>query len=580
MADNLINKQKRGILSAIGRVFLWQKEATPTAAPSSPPPATEPMVQPQASPVSSIIPTVDATPAPMLIQTATQQPPATATAIVPVNRLQGVTRYYRPPQKLTTRQGVGVPSPIEEDMTKIAWYSADWAKRQEIYENVDNVLANCKEAEQARDEYLDGIFNQGCTYRVIPFKAHPDAPDDPEAIRMAARANERWQDFERKRSLKLKRELMGGRIDYGFIPLELAIDQYGVITEMAALPPYGMEICLYRGRFVENQLVCYRQHDALVPDEIYGEWPELGIIWIVNQRYSWQPYGVPALMAAFGHANGLIRGTNLLPNAREAAQTQVYATFYDAAGNPVPEESLNEFEDSSRAARKERNEELKPTDLMIGNGARAINAIYGDSAFLNELGDLKMNGAVVTAIYGSNYAQLYEPHINNRSVMEKVEDRQYYFWYNQGKTFTEECDKPCFGQVIAGANWGYARQLESQGLKPQLYINPAKVVLVAEWNARRAPERLSNEFKLALEARKVGKETGKHFISARRVTLIASRVFEFDPAEEATWLAEEEAEAAGTSQPALPPAPAKKQLTTNLPPADTDNPDDNEEPIN
>jgi hypothetical protein len=554
---NEINNKKRSILGAIGRIFNWSETATPTSPPSTPlPPINlQPVQSTQQndafinSRIDDIFhpnsPAVQANSGMLspVIDVSSSAHPAQPQALAIQNRLSGVTRFSTPPPRFTTRQGIGVPSPIEEDMVRVSWYSADWSKRQSIYQNVDDVLANCKEAEQARERFLDGVFNQGCDYKVIPFKASPDSPDDREAIMMAGRANELWQDFERLRTLKIKRQLFGGRVDYGFVPQEIAFDEYGRATEIQVLPPFGMEILLYRGRFIDNQEICYKQHDSLMPAEVYAQWPELGIVWVVNQRYNWQPYGIPALLAAFGHANGLIRGTAILPDAREAAQTETYANFTDAAGNSVHPSTLDDFSDTSRAARKERNELIKPTDIMIANGAREVKKLFGDSEFLNKLDDLKMNGAVVCAVYGDNYNNLYNPHINNRSVMEKIEENQFYYWFNQGKCFTDEVDNPSFKQVIAAGNWGYARQLERNNAQPALYVNPKKVTLVANWKARRPPKILKDEFDSAVKARLVGAQSGQQFISAKSVTEIACRAFDLDEIEEQKRLDDEKLQA-------------------------------------
>jgi len=540
--DSIINitpeerEQKRGLLASIQRVFQAQRSGDILSIkPDIVPFAAAPTPQGE-----NVAPSIEVIDPPTIVTTDELEHPS-----APNFKAQWADLPIK-----STAQGSLVPSEIEDDLNRIAWYSTDYQERIIVYQNVDDVLANSAEAALAREEYLDGIFNQGCTYRVAQFKKSPDALDDPEAIRMAEMCNELWQDLELKRSLKFKRQALGSRVDYGFTAIETPFDPWGTIVSVDVLPPYGMRINLYRGRFFDDQLEAYIQYDPQNLSNQTAAWPELGIVWSADQRFSWQFYGVSRMMAALADANGLIRGTNLLPDAREAAQTQVFASFKDAAGNPVDPSNLDEFEQTTRKAKKDRGENITANDIMIANGVATLEAIYGDAAFFNTLTDLEKHAAVVCAVYGGNYISKFKPQIQNRSIAEKLEDQQFYRWYNAAKAFTEDVDKPMMERMIAAKNWSFAQQLMRKGLKPRLYIDPNKVVLNAEWNARRNPERLKNEGEFAVETYDIGRSTkyinpktgeklARPVISARRVTIILSRVFEFDPTEEETWIEEE-----------------------------------------
>ncbi len=434
-------------------------------------------------------------------------------------------------EPISTQIGYAVEDPYLDSLLQSA-LSSDVQQRASFYDQIDLVFVNDPNAYQARENLLQGAFGQGQEQEVKPAKGFEN---DPDAIRMAQAANRIWQRVSKLITPQYRMQVCREYLTYGNVYVRITYDKYGVIEALRALPTKTIKVNSDQNlSFYPNQPDCYVQYTRSNYSTAAGFWPEIGILSMQNIQFQSDRYGMPFILPCLGYARGLIRGTNIIPDAREAGQPIVHENHMDAMGNKVYRSEINEARWYSLEERKNRNEPINAYRHNITNGTVKIEMLSADGAFWNELNDFTWFARGITSIFNRTFAKQVGAEVINRATLDRITENDYEGEYRLALLFAQLHDAELLTKQIQLANFAIAQINKEYGLDPtNVFIDPEKVKLVTKVKAKQLPERLIENTKLSVDLYK------NRCLSKRRVVETASLVLDFDVQEEIKYMMEE-----------------------------------------
>lgn len=430
-----------------------------------------------------------------------------------------------------TDVGVAVEDPYLDSLLQAA-LSSDVQQRAAFYDQIDLIFSNDPNAFQARENLLQGAFGQDQDQEVKPAKGFED---NPEAIRMAESANKLWQQILKFITPQYRIQVCREYLTYGNLYVRITYNKYGQITGLRALPTKTIKVNSDQNlSFYKGQPDCYIQYPRSNYSTPTGIWPEIGIIAIQNIQFQSDRYGMPFILPCLGYARGLIRGTAVIPDAREAGQPIVHENHQDALGNKVFKNEIAEARWYSLEERKNRNEAINAYRHNITNGTVKIEMLSANGDFWNQLNDFTWFARGITSIFNRTFAKQVGAEVINRATLDRITENDYEGEYRLALMFAQLHDGELLTNAIQLANYMVAQTDKEYGLQPgKLFIDPEKVKLVTRIKGRKLPERILADVQLASDL------ADRRQLSKRRVLTVASQLLDFDVEEEIKWMEEE-----------------------------------------
>lgn len=431
----------------------------------------------------------------------------------------------------STSVGVAVEDPYLDSLLQSA-LSSDVQQRAFFYDQIDLVFSNDPSAYQARENLLQGAFGQDQEQEVKPAKG---LENDPETIRMAQAANILWQHVNKLITPQYRIQVCREYLTYGNLYIRISYNKYGQIVDLRALPTKTIKVNSDQNlAFYKDQPDCYIQYPRSNYSEPTGFWPESSIIAIQNIQFQSDRYGMPFILPCLGYARGLIRGTAIIPDAREAGQPIVHENHQDAVGNKVFKNEIAEARWYSLEERKNRNEAINAYRHNITNGTVKIEMLSANGDFWNQLNDFNFFARGITSIFNRTYAKQVGSEVINRATLDRITENDYEGEYRLALFFAQLHDGELLTRQIELANYAVAQINKEYGLEPgKLFIDPEKVKLVTKIKGRKLPERLLSDVQIASDL------CERRQLSKRRVLTVASELLDFDVTEEIKWMEEE-----------------------------------------
>jgi hypothetical protein len=416
----------------------------------------------------------------------------------------------------TSRQGSVVPSPLLDDIRRMAIY-ADFQERQALYEEMDKIIYNLGFANIPFRAFVSCALGQGATHAIEPV---PQKIDNPILQQQAFQLTNCWNELiESVFPVEKQQQILSAKWHYGFGAIEIAVGETGEIKAIQNLPPQGFKINHRYGIVDPTQPNAYEQRDALSIERVIAAWPEANIITYTHKDFDWQVYGIPALLSVLTQANSLLRTMAIMPEMREAAQSQTFVVMNDGTGQSVDPYTYQSVLDGTRMGRIQRGEKVSPYDVQVLNGASQVSVDHYQGKYFEGLADIDLQAAMICAIFGDSYARIFKSDIVNRATLELIEEARYARAYEEALDFQRQVMVPLFRRMIAFLNeaWRIRRNsIES-------LFDPRNFVLKTEFRARRTYTRLKEEAEAALAAHAAG------LLDKETAVQIYARYLEVDP---------------------------------------------------
>lgn len=476
-------QQKLGLLQRFARIFQKQIDVKDNTIPAYAP----------NSPQSDLFTNV--------IQPEVLQPIEPIQALEPNNYSRvwvdtsGYKTQYDSDKPLSTEIGSLVEDPLLDKLRQSS-LSSDVQERASFYDQIDLVFQNCPVTDTALENLLQGAFGQDQEQKVEPARGYEK---DPRAIEMAINADRMWQSIVRKITPYIRMQRMRTYFKYGNLFIRVDRNIYGSITKTDELPTTTIKINSDQNlSFYPNQPDAYQQYTRDYWGKPYAYWPDISIIEICNKQSGTHRYGMPFILPALGYVRGLVKGTNLIPDAREAGLPFVEENHQDAIGNAVSKDAINEARFYSRESKKNRNEQTHPFEHRVTNGKVTVKMHNADGSFWNETKDFTWFATNITSRFNRNFAKQAGAEIINRATLNRITENEYEGEYRLSLFFATMHDVVLLNKQIAIANFAIAQIDKRYGLEPHnLFIDPDMVQLYTKVKAKQLPERLINKAELA-----------------------------------------------------------------------------------
>lgn len=419
------------------------------------------------------------------------------------------TQYSR-----TTQQGSVVPSPSLDTYLNF-WrlgQSPDLLERRVLYDEYEKICATSVIIADGMDDLINGGLRQGGRIKVVPIEA---CIDDERIQDQAASFDEAWQ---RTMALAdIEWQCLAGRsfLRYGNTPVEIVANDLGTIEELSQRAPYAMQINSdVNLKFYPGQRDAYVQFDDAGKNWI-ARYPDALIVWLMTKDSFWHRYGMSRLFAALAASRALIRAESTLPDSREAGQLEKYERYGDIAGNPAPQDVIDEAELNTPEAKKARGEAVTPFRTRIYNGPVEVGMHAPPTGFYNELGDIRYNAGGVTKRLGSQFARQQIPETMNRATLLRMDEMAFVAQYEFRLQFAQMLFPEIFKRQLAWYNAVLDQSTAFYRIgTSKSKIDPNKITLDYQFQAAQVQERLIEKAAQAAADRKQGGLDWESYVEA------------------------------------------------------------------